>query len=153
MMQFYHLSGVFTTLSICVIFLAPFPPINAAVPPLTQNLDNNKTFLLPGISSIQPPSLLNISTVVGDGYRRHCAMPPKWFSPGFDVQDCRSAVEYFYITEVTTSAAKTLEFMAQGARKTTRRKGQPTPRKYTFRKIASQRTTLNTSKKEHRDLL
>lgn len=67
-----------------------------------------------------------------------CGLPPKWYNPLFQAQDCQGAVDWLFLEEMHSSDdghnGKLQEFLPEGAKEKTRYKAQKTPRKYTFRK-------------------
>lgn len=137
-MHFHCFSDLFVTFLIHVILFAPFSYTGVTVLPLIQSLHNNSTYFLRNISSLLPPDVANTARANGDGYRRYCATPAEWKSTEIDSNQCRSAVKYLYFVEVmTTDYSKSYEFMAPGARKTTKSKGQWTFLKYNFSKTSS----------------
>ncbi len=62
-----------------------------------------------------------------------CTKKYEWSFPQFDNEDCKSALLYMYIQEMTLGGAKRLEFLDREAKGATHLQKQNTPRKYTFR--------------------
>ena len=108
-----------------------FVMLNAHILELTANQLNGSTYLIPNVTPSPTSDTLDSSS----GYRQYCATSKEWNTTDLDLNDCQSAVEYFYFEEMATRQyAVNEEFLSPGARAKTRLKTQHTPRKYMFSK-------------------
>ena len=121
---------LFLSLLIEIAICAPANPVDSIA--ISSSNAGNNLLLNP-----VPSASLNVSGASNG----NCASAPKfstWQAPGWNTEDCYSAVQQMYLKEVYTHPDADYEFVAQGASST--RPDLPvekTPRKYTVSRFNS----------------
>lgn len=92
----------------------------------------SQPLILPAISQSLNQSSPQNFTSPNLSRPQKCTAKDDWFSPRFVEDDCRNALLFLWATELQTGSPYRQEFLARGAKKTTRYKAQQTPRKYIY---------------------
>ena len=120
-----------STMAFTIIWMIAFWSVSIVV-------TNSATFQPQLISLLQS---LNASTndtlfpsTLQTGSQR-CTEQSTWLSPVYTIEDCKSALLYFYFEELARGDKRRMEFLDRDTPPITRWRPQRTPRKYTFRKL------------------
>ena len=104
----------------CFIYLSHAKPLHVPPSPISllQPFNGTSSQLLAGFNTSTPPQ---------------CTSKNEWFSPPFEQEDCKGALDWLFIEELATGRTKKEEFLTHEARAISKNKRNRTPRSYVYR--------------------